>query len=167
MSHVHYCATCDGAFYKNKDIVVIGGGNSALQYALELAQYCNKVEICTVMDKLQGEQNLIEKVENNKKIKVNYCFVTNKIDKHSVYAEDDSKLAADGVFIAIGHKPDTSYYNNCAKEKGLFLTDELCAVNSQGFYAVGDCRKKPFNQVVIAMSDGCIAAMDIIRTMSK
>lgn len=163
--HVHYCATCDGAFYKGKSVAVVGGGNSAMQYALELAEYCRVVSICTNEPELHGEQNLIDKVKSKENIRVYPCFETIEITDEQIRAKGGYGLIVDGIFIAIGHKPKTNYYDNCAKERGFFLTDEYCAVNSQGFYAVGDCRKKPFNQVVIAMADGCIAALDIVRKL--
>lgn len=168
----HYCVTCDGALYKEKDVAVIGGGNSALQYALELVRYGSSyVYICTNEAALRGEESVKEEVLGNAKIEVIYNFNSTSFEDNVLYSSDGRALNVDGIFIAIGYKPQTNFIE-ATKERGYLVTDEHLQVEDNGktienLYALGDCRRKPFNQVVIAMSDGCIAALHVISKMKN
>ena len=171
--NTHYCVTCDGALYQDKVVAVIGGGNSALQYALELTQYAEKIYVCTMEDSLRGEENMRERVLNHEKIEVRYNFAATSFDGDVLSQQDGHSIMVDGIFVAIGYKPNT-YYLDGAKVNNLFVTNNGLLVYQNFFYktfrniyAVGDCRSKPFNQVVIAMADGCNAALSIISDLEK
>ena len=114
----HYCVTCDGALYKGKDVAVIGGGNSALQYALELVRYgSNYVYICTNEAALRGEESVKEEVLNNPKIEVVYEFNSTSFEDNALYSSDGRGLNVDGIFVAIGYRPQTGFID-AAKERG-------------------------------------------------
>ena len=169
--HTHYCVTCDGPLYENKTVAVIGGGNTALQYALELTKYAAKIYVCTNEDSLRGEETMRERVLNEPKIEIRTNFTATSFDGKVLEQESGPSLTIDGIFIAIGYRTNTDYFN-AFKSKGCFLTDINFNVISPeqkftNIYAVGDCRYKPFNQVVIAMSEGCQAALSIIRDLEK
>ena len=169
--HTHYCVTCDGPLYEGKTVAVIGGGNTALQYALELTKYAAKIYVCTNEDSLRGEETMRERVLNEPKIEIRTNFTAASFDGKVLKQTDGPSLTVDGIFVAIGYKTNTGYFD-VFKNKGCFLTDINFNVISPeqkftNIYAVGDCRYKPFNQVVIAMSEGCQAALSIIRDLEK
>ena len=169
--HTHYCVTCDGPLYEGKTVAVIGGGNTALQYALELTKYAAKIYICTNEDSLRGEEAVRERVLNEPKIEIRTNFTATSFDGNVLKQENGPSLTVDGIFVAIGYRTNTDYFD-VFKSKGCFLTDINFNIISPeqkftNIYAVGDCRYKPFNQVVIAMSEGCQAALSIIRDLEK
>ena len=169
--HTHYCVTCDGPLYENKTVAVIGGGNTALQYALELTKYAAKIYVCTNEDSLRGEETVRERVLNEPKIEIRTNFTAASFDGNVLEQDNGPSLTVDGIFVAIGYKTNTDYFD-VFKNRGCFLTDINFNIISPeqkftNIYAVGDCRYKPFNQVVIAMSEGCQAALSIIRDLEK
>lgn len=169
--HTHYCVTCDGPLYENKTVAVIGGGNTALQYALELTKYADKIYVCTNEDSLRGEETMRERVLNEPKIEIRTNFTAASFDGNVLEQDSGPSLTVDGIFVAIGYRTNTDYFDTF-KSKGCFLTDINFNIISPeqkftNIYAVGDCRYKPFNQVVIAMSEGCQAALSIIRDLEK
>lgn len=170
LPNVHYCVTCDGPLYKDQNVVVIGDGNSALQYALELSNYCLSVCIVTLFDSFFGEKELIKQVEGKDNIIVFHNFNTAKITDKTVESDRGLVLKSQGVFIAIGQKPNTGFAAEHAyvslDEKGYIITDDMMRAQDH-FYAVGDCRRKDVRQVITAMSDGCIAAVNINKLMLK
>ena len=164
-NHTHYCVTCDGTLYQDKLVAVVGGGNSALQYAIELSKYAAQVYMCTNMPFLIGEPEMQKKVLDNSKIQVVYNFTATSFDGRVLEQEKGSPLMVDGVFVAMGFKPSTDYCD-ISKTNGYFITNDKCEI-ADHLYAVGDCRKKDFNQIVIAMADGCRAALSIIKDLEK
>ena len=169
--NTHYCVTCDGALYEGKTVAVIGGGNSALQYALELTKYAEKIYVCTMEESLRGEETMRERVLNEPKIEVRTNFAAMSFDGKVLEQADGPLLTVDGIFVAIGYKTNTDYLDvwKCGDR---FITDVNLNVGTEeedyeNIFAVGDCRYKPFNQVVIAMADGCRAALSIIRDLEK
>ena len=169
--HTHYCVTCDGPLYENKTVAIICGGNTALQYALELTKYAAKIYICTNEDSLRGEETMRERVINEPKIEIRTNFTAASFDGKVLEQDNGPSLTVDGIFVAIGYRTNTDYFD-VFKNKGCFLTDINFNIISPeqkftNIYAVGDCRYKPFNQVVIAMSEGCQAALSIIRDLEK
>ena len=169
--HTHYCVTCDGPLYEGKTVAVIGGGNTALQYALELTKYAAKIYICTNEDSLRGEEIMRERVLNEPKIEVRTNFTATSFDGNVLEQDNGSSLTVDGIFVAIGYRTNTDYLD-VSKSGGRFLTYSTLNVRTDekdydNIFAVGDCRYKPFNQVVIAMSEGCQAALSIIRDLEK
>ena len=169
--NTHYCVTCDGPLYECKTVAVIGGGNTALQYALELTKYAAKIYVCTNEDSLRGEEVMRERVLNEPKIEVRTNFTATSFDGNVLEQADGPSLIVDGIFVAIGYRTNTDYLD-ALKDRGSFITDINFNVGTEkkdynNIYAVGDCRYKHFNQVVIAMSEGCQAALFIIRDLEK
>lgn len=166
---VHYCAHCDGRFYKDKTVVVIGGGNSAAADALYLSRLAKKVYVLHRRDSLRAEKIYHEslmKVSNVEFIwnstlleiaaddRVNGAKITNTITKKI------SKIDCDGIFVSIGRKPATDFLNNSLQldSNGYIVADETTRTSAEGVFAVGDIRTKALRQVVTAVSDGAVAA---------
>jgi thioredoxin reductase (NADPH) len=169
--NTHYCVTCDGALYEGKTVAVIGGGNTALQYALELTKYAEKIYICTNEDSLRGEETMRERVLNEPKIEVRTNFTATALDGDVLEQAEGHSLMVDGIFVAIGYRTNTDYLD-AVKVEGRFLTDLSFNVGTDeedydNIFAIGDCRYRPFNQVAIAMGEGCQAALYIIRDLEK
>lgn len=169
--HTHYCITCDGPLYEGKTVAVIGGGNTALQYALELTKYAEKIYICTNEDSLRGEETMRERVLSEPKIEVRTNFTAVSFDGKVLEQDSGPSLTVDGIFVAIGYRTNTDYIDAITSEGRLFTDINLNILSfdrsTTHIFAVGDCRYKPFNQVVIAMSEGCQAALSIIRDLEK
>ena len=163
--NVHYCVLCDGALYQDKKVAVVGGGNSALQYAVELSTIANEVHIIALLDKLYGEKTWIERVVANPKIQVHYNFKTTQITEDAIISETGEKVDVDGIFIAMGYTPTTPDLSNIYYEKtdaGFLVTDGCMEMGPDSF-AIGDVRAKPWRQVVSAVNDGLVAALSIIQ----
>lgn len=168
---VSYCATCDGPFFKNKTVAVIGGGNSAVQEALFLTKFANKIYVIHRRDTLRAVQLLQEKVFAEKKIEV--VFDTNveeiaggqmieNLKVKNVKTGKPGSIAVDGVFIFIGWNPNTSFLSDnkiALDENGYIITDEKMQTSLEGVFACGDVRKKMLRQVVTAVSEGATAAI--------
>lgn len=173
---VSYCATCDGAFYKNKDVAIVGGGNTALEDALFLAGICSTVYLIHRRDEFRGMKSLESAVRANEKIKLCLSSTVNEIkgDKKvsSIVISDsnntdginsDSKtteLSVNGVFVAIGTEPESELFINQIPldKSGYIIASEDCQTMLPGVFAAGDCRKKPLRQIVTAAADGANAA---------
>ncbi|KAF0132880.1 MAG: thioredoxin reductase (NADPH) [Candidatus Saganbacteria bacterium] len=166
---VSYCATCDGPFYKDKSIAVIGGGNSAVEEALYLTRYASKISIIHRRDKLRADKILAEQALNDPKIfilwnsqieeilgaaRVENIKIKNTITKKS------SRFPIDGVFVYVGSNPNSKLFSNLVKldKNGYILTNEEMKTAASGIFAAGDIRKKTLRQIVTAASDGAIAA---------
>ena len=164
---VSYCATCDGAFYREKVTAVIGGGNTALEDALFLSRFCRQVYLIHRRDNFRGDKYLADKVMADSKITVLWDTVAEKISGEQVESltvrnvktNEVREIALDGLFVAVGITPQSGLAEGkVAMEDGYILTDELMRTNVAGVYAVGDIRKKFLRQVVTAAADGAIAA---------
>ena len=166
---ISYCAVCDGAFYKGKDVYLIGDANTAIQYALLLANYTNSVKMFALFDHLFGDKILIDRLLSNPKIELTFNMnlieykgekeleglVFENTQDHSIH-----EFKTDNVFIAIGQIPNNEFLEGFINmEKGFILTNDSMETNVRGVYAVGDTRKKDIRQVVTAVSDGSIAAI--------
>lgn len=171
---VSYCATCDGAFFKNKTVAVIGGGNTAAEDALYLEKLAKKVYIVHRRDKLRADaivanrllsssiqpiwDSVVQSVEGEDKV--------TELTLKNVKTDDLTSLSVDGVFVAIGQTPNSQGFDGVdVTRSGYILTDERMRTNLQGVYAVGDVREKSLRQVVTACADGAIAADDIIKLL--
>ena len=169
------CATCDGFFYKGKEVVVIGGGNTAVEEALYLTNHASKVYIVHRRDTFRAEQILQNRLFENKKISVIWNNVLEEIvgtkDPKSVTgvrlrnteSGDITKLDCDGVFIAIGHKPNTAMFKGQLKmdDEGYIITAaDSTKTNVAGVYAAGDVQDKIYRQAVTAAGTGCMAALE-------
>ena len=172
---ISYCAVCDGAFYKDMDIAVIGGGNSALQEAILLSKTSKSVTVVQNLPFLTGESRLIEQVEAAENIKVIFsCVVTkilgeNKFEGITVKNEEtgtESDLTFDGIFVAIGQKPENESFASAVAldERGYITADEGCIPEGEaGIFVAGDCRSKAVRQIATAISDGAAASVAACR----
>ena len=172
---VSYCATCDGALYKGKDVCVVGGGNTAIGDALFLSEYCNKVYIIYRRDSFKGDRVIVSKLK--KKDNVEFIFNSNvvalngndKLESVSVVDNDQNKsnVKVSGLFVAIGQEPENNIFNGIIDmdDKGYIISDETCHTNIKGIYVAGDTRVKNVRQLTTATADGTVAALMAIREM--
>lgn len=164
---ISYCAICDGIFYKNKEVLVIGGASSALTESLYLSTLCSKVTIIHRKDKFTAEPYLIEKIQKTKNIKTifnanlqKYNIKNNKLV--SVTLDDGREVKTDGIFISIGHLPNSELFP-VKKENNYILVDKNYETNIPNVYAIGDVTKKDFYQLTTASGDATIAASNVIE----
>lgn len=171
---VSYCALCDGAFYKDRAIAVIGGGNTALQDAVLLSDQCSKVTIIQNLGFCTGEERLLEILKSKKNVSFLYNTVVEELEGEdqlsSIMLRDlesgkTSRFKLDGIFVAIGQQPDNKAFESVCKldEQGFIIADESTVTSTPGIYAAGDCRTKKVRQVVTATGDGAVAAMNACR----
>ena len=166
---VSYCATCDGAFYRDKNVAVIGGGDTAVEDALFLSKFCPKVYIIHRRDELRAVKVLQDAVFANDKIEIVWDSTVEKIlGDHNVEgitvknikSGEIRDLSIEGLFIAIGVTPNSEMVKNKVEvnKNGYIITDDAMQTNKPGVYAVGDIREKYLRQIVTAAADGAIAA---------
>lgn len=166
---VSYCATCDGAFYKDKNVLVVGGGNAAIEEALFLTRYAQKISIVHRRNELRADKILAERARSNPKIYFFWHAVVERIngkDKveevvlKDVQTNQSLKVPMDGVFIYIGSNPNSEIARDLVKldKQGFIITDPEMKTETKGVFAAGDVRAKSLRQVVTAVSDGAIAA---------
>ena len=172
---ISFCATCDGAFYRNKDVYVVGGGDSAVEEAIFLTRFARKVTVIHRRDTLRAVKSIQTRAFANPKLDFIWNTVVTKVDgsdlldtmtvKNTVTGEekvihaeaDDGNF---GLFVFVGLVPNTDLFtDSITTENGYIITDEDMHTNIQGVYAAGDVRKKSLRQVVTATADGAIAAM--------
>ncbi|MCH5304443.1 MAG: FAD-dependent oxidoreductase, partial [Ruminococcus sp.] len=156
---VSYCATCDGNFFRNKHVAVVGGGNVALEDALYLANICSEVNLIHRRDEFRGAKNLQDKVIKNDKIKIFYnneveeIIGENKVER--LRLKNGEELAVDGVFIAVGAEANSSLLDKIVDtENGFITADESCKTSCDGIFAAGDVRTKRLRQISTAVADG-------------
>ncbi len=175
---VSYCAPCDAPLFKDKHVIVVGGGDTAVEESLFLTKFAKKVSIVHRRNKLRAIPILQERVANNPKIDFIFDSVVRKIrgdaKVESATIENlkdgkDEELKCDGVFIFVGLEPQTALVKNEVKcdEKGFIVTNEDMETNIKGVYAIGDVRVKSLRQVVTAVSDGAIAAMAAYKYVAE
>ncbi len=168
---VSYCATCDGPFFRNKEIAVVGGGDSALQEALYLTKFAEKVNLIHRRDQFRAAKILQERVLSSEKIKVILNSVVEEIQGSrsiesvkikNVVSEETSQLPVSGVFIFAGWNPNTKFLPQTKislSPSGYIITDDYMKTSLDGVFACGDVRKKLLRQVVTAAADGATAAI--------
>ena len=165
---VSYCATCDGAFFKNRTVAVVGGGDVAVEDAIFLARNCTKVYLIHRRDNLRAAKVLQDTLFTLPNVEVLWNTTVKEIKGEDmveslvIHKEDkQDELKVDGVFIAVGIHPETAICNNLVKcdDNGYVLADETCKTSVPGVYAAGDIRKKPLRQVITAVADGANAAV--------
>ena len=165
---VSYCAVCDGPFYKGEDVVLVGSGNAALQYAILLSQYCRNVYQMIITPDFTGDEILVNTVKRTPN--VHYQFntaVTEILGGEEVEGvrikspEGESEIQAKGLFVAIGQIPDNRIYESLAEldRYGYFVADERCLTKTPGLFVAGDCRTKQIRQLTTAAADGAVAAL--------
>lgn len=167
---VSFCAVCDGAFFKNKDVVVIGGGNSALEESLFLTQFANKVTIVIRRDVFRAEKKIQEQIQANDKIEVIVKHIPKEILAENgkvsgivfenVETKEPMTLSCQGIFPYVGQDPNTVCLEGLGvlDDKGYVIVDDSCQTKIPGLYAAGDVIQKELRQVVTATNDGAIAA---------
>ncbi|RKQ63227.1 thioredoxin reductase (NADPH) [Thermovibrio guaymasensis] len=175
---VSYCAVCDGAFFKDRVVAVVGGGDSALEEALYLTKFAKKVYLIHRRDKFRAVKIIQDRVKRNEKIEpvLNKVVVSinGKDFVESLTLEDTRtgekmELPVDGVFIFIGNEPNVSPIIHFVDTdpSGFILTDEEMRTKTPGLFAAGDVRSKPLKQVITAASDGAVAAMSATRYLEE
>ncbi len=167
---VSYCATCDGMFFRGRNVAVIGGGNTALEDATFLSNYCDRVYLVHRRDSFRGEEHLANVLRQRE----NVTFVLNCIPMEilgdeqvnglivkDVNTGETKKLDVSGIFVAIGQVPDNSAFDNviALDGKGYAVAGEDCKTESKGIFVAGDCRTKQVRQLTTAASDGAVAAL--------
>lgn len=170
---VSYCATCDGNFFKNKTVAVVGGGDVACEDALYLSNICSKVYLIHRRDTLRGAKHLQNKIFDNEKIEILFNSQVKEIcgenRVESLLLDNGNILEVDGVFIAVGITADTSLLGDIAEtdESGFIVAGEDCKTSLDGLYAVGDIRTKPLRQISTAVSDGANAIHSVEEYLYK
>jgi len=171
---VSYRATCDGFFFRDREVAVVGGGDTALTDALELTQHCRKVYIIHRRDQLRATKALQEKAFSQPKIELVWNTVVHEIvgDKmlrslrlRNVKSGESSNLEVDGIFVAVGLKPNSQIFSQLVTldEMGFIVTDELMRTSVPGIFAAGDIRHNSFRQVITAAGDGAAAASSAFK----
>lgn len=175
---VSYCAVCDGAFYKDKAVAVVGGGNSAIEEAMYLTKFAKKVYVIHRRDKLRADKIIQERAFKNQKIEFIWNSTVFEIQGEntvkSILLKDTqtdkiSKLDVDGIFPYIGISPNTELFSGQLNQDkyGFIITDTTMATSVDGVYAIGDVRNTPLRQVVTAASDGAIGATYALRYIEQ
>ena len=178
---VSACATCDGFFFKNKEVAVVGGGNAAVEEAIFLTKFATKVKLIHRRDKLRAEKLLQKKLMDNKKIEIIWDTIVEDvlgdqkpknvkgIKIKNVKTNKISELKIDGLFIAIGHDPATSLFKgqlDMDKEGYVITKPDSTITNIPGVFAAGDVKDKIFRQAVTAAGTGCMAALEAEKFLS-
>jgi len=173
---ISYCATCDAKYYAEKEVIVIGGGNSGVEEGEFITRFASKVTVVHQFDKFQANKRAQEKLLANSKVNVLYSHeprgFERRDDKMIVKVEDlknnnTRELVTDGVFVFVGMKPNTSLFGErlVTDKWGYLVTDEDMRTNIKDIYAVGDIRSKKYRQITTAIADGTVAAIDITREL--
>ncbi len=173
---ISYCATCDAKYYQDKHVVVIGGGNSAIEESLFIAKFASKITIVHQFDKLQANKEAQEKAFANEKISFLFsheprAFIKNDDGSMAVEIENlktgnRSVIACDGVFIFVGMKPNI-LHEDLQTNNGYVITDEYMHTSLPDVFAAGDIRYKPYRQITTAVADGTVAAITAVRELEE
>lgn len=175
---ISFCAVCDGAFFRGKDVAVYGGGNTALEDAAFLASICNKVTIIHRRDRFRGEQHLVDELKskenvifemNNNVSAVHGDDVLQSITIKNTETGEEKNINVSGIFVAIGQIPNGRSFANLVStdEAGYYMIDENCESEVNGVFVAGDGRNKTVRQLTTAVSDGAIAATAACRYVDR
>ena len=167
---VSYCATCDGAFFRGKEVAVVGGGSTALQDAEFLSNYCSKVYLIHRRDEFRGENSIVKRLEQKENVEfILSATVKEIVGENAVEAlilnhkktGEESRLPVSGVFSAVGQIPQNDRFADVVKldGSGFILAAEDCMTSHPGIFAAGDCRTKEVRQLTTAAADGAVAAL--------
>lgn len=170
-SGISFCAVCDGAFFEDKEVLVIGGGNSALQEAVLLSKTCKKVTVIQNLPVLTGERRLQESLFQNDRIEFIYSATVSSFQRKGdricttlTVNGQPAELFSDGVFVAIGLSPDNKPFEQLVSlQNGYIQASEDCLTKTPGVFAAGDCRTKNIRQITTATGDGAVAALAACR----
>ena len=171
---ISFCAVCDGAFYKDKKVILVGGGNSALQEAILLSETCEKVTVVQNLDFLTGEEKLQQILQEKPNVEILTGTVVEKVLDTPVFRGVSLRrnadgatfsLLADGLFVAIGLEPENGIYAELCTvdERGYLAAGEDCLTKTPGVFAAGDCRSKAIRQITTATADGAVAAVSACK----
>ena len=171
---VSYCAVCDGAFYRNKVVAVVGGGNAAVEEAMYLTKFADKVYLVHRRDELRADKIVQERAFKNEKIEFVWNSIVTEIKGENlvdtvvlenVKTHEVSNLSVNGVFPYIGIVPNVENISGQLLQDagGFIITDETMATSVEGVFAVGDVRKTPLRQVITAASDGAVGAVYAVK----
>ena len=175
---VSYCGTCDGFFFRGKDVVVVGGGDSAMEESIFLTKFADKVTIIHRRDELRAGPTLQKRAFANQKIDFVWDSVIDKIQGNGVVGEvllrnvktdEVDKMSTDGVFIFIGHYPNSQFLVNqvAMDEQGYVITDEFMRSNVPGVYAAGEIQDPHYRQIATSVGQGVAAAMQLERWLAE
>lgn len=175
---VSFCATCDGFFFRGKDVVVVGGGDSALEEGLFLTKFANKVYVVHRRDELRAGPALKKRAFNNEKIEFIWDTVVDeivgngmvsKIGLTNIKTEEKDELETDGVFIYIGHYPNSKFLEGrlVMDEHGYVITDEKMRTSVDGVFAAGEIQDSMYRQIATSVGQGCAAAMQCEKWLSE
>lgn len=172
---VSYCAVCDGAFYQDRPVAVVGGGDTALEEARFLAERCSKVTLIHRRDLFRGEHRLVKQVQERPNVEIRLsCVPTALVERDgelaalrvkNVKSGQEEKLAVDGLFVAVGHQPHSQVFANLVMtdDAGYFVVREDGSTSLPGVFAAGDCRAKEVRQLTTAVGDGAVAGLSACR----
>jgi len=173
---ISFCVACDGAFYKDKVVAVVGGGNSAIINAITLSDLCSKVYVIQNLDKLSAEANLVDKLNSKENVEVIYnASVKELVGGHSltglnllVNESEEITLEIDGMFVAIGLVSQNDFIKDDINmdKYGYIDSNNECETNLEGVFVAGDCRSKRIRQITTATSDGSVAAINAIKFLN-
>lgn len=167
---ISYCATCDGAFYKGKDVAIVGGGSTALEDARFLSGYCRTVSIIHRRDTFRGEERLVQALKDRDNIRYVMDSVPVRLNGkdhlESVTVKnkntgEETEIPVSGLFIAVGQEPDNKAFEDLAEldQGGYIKATENCRTRTEGIFTAGDCRTKEVRQLATAAADGAVAAL--------
>ena len=167
---VSYCATCDGMFFRGRDVAVIGGGSTALQDAEFLSNYCKKVYLIHRRDEFRGEDNIVKRLREKENVEFILSATVKEIAGEDAVEKlilnhkktgEESELPVAGVFVAVGQIPKNEVFADVVKldAGGFILASEDCLTSHPGIFAAGDCRTKEVRQLTTAAADGAVAAL--------
>ena len=171
---VSYCAVCDGAFFAGQDVVVVGGGNTALQEAVMLSEYCTHVTVLQNLSFMTGELKLVAALEKKSNVSMIFDTVVEEllgdekleaVRVRNTKTDEVSEISTDGLFVAIGQKPENKCFESVTNlnEYGYIVADENCLTDTEGVFVAGDCRTKAIRQITTATADGAVAALAACR----
>lgn len=171
---ISFCVACDGAFYKDKIVAVIGGGNSAVINALSLSEICKKVYLIQNLDFLTAEDMLKERIKEKNNIEIMYnskvvkLIGDDELKSIEVSGKEDKIIAIDGMFISIGQIPQNDIFKGIIDlNEQKYIKSIECLTNKEGIFVAGDCREKKIRQLTTAVGDGTIAALEAINYLNN
>jgi thioredoxin reductase (NADPH) len=174
---VSFCATCDGNFFRGKDVAVVGGGNTALEDALYLSNIVNKVYLIHRRNEFRGDTKTVEQIKTKSNIElvlestISSINGENALESIAVLNRDGSMrtILVSALFIAVGKKPNIDYLNGLINTdvSGFIISDDSCKTNIEGIFVAGDIREKKVRQLVTATSDGAVAALEAINYLNN
>ena len=167
---ISFCAVCDGAFYKDEDVILVGDGNTALQYSLLLSEVCRSVKVCTLFDRFFGDESYVKALKTRANVEIihnlaSIGFLGEDALTGVIFKDTQTgkivEYSCKGLFVAIGQIPDNKVFESLADldEIGYFDSDESCRTRTEGFFVAGDTRKKTYRQLTTAAADGATAAL--------